>query len=337
MIRRFLSILDARNKEFLRDRAALSWNILFPLIIVIGFAFANSGKSQDLFKVSVVSDAQTVKDHFDFLKTNYVQFIDSQSLSDSLLKLRRHRVDMVLSLGEKNKYWINVSSPKGYLLEKILAGSQETHASFTKQTVEGQEIRYVDWLIAGILGMNMMFSAFFGVGFTIVRYRKNAVLKRLKATPLTAFEFLMAQIFSRLILIIGVSVIVFFLSNLLIHYRMLGSYFDLFLVLTLGAVCLISLGLLMASRVSSEEFAGGLLNLMSWPMMFLSGVWFSLEGAHPVVQKLAQIFPLTHVIESARAIMNEGATLTQISGHLLTLSIMTCLFLGVSSLIFKWE
>jgi ABC-type multidrug transport system permease subunit len=206
-----------------------------------------------------------------------------------------------------------------------------------RDPIEGEPIRYVDWLISGLLAMNMMFSALFGVGYTIVRYRKTGVLKRLKATPLTAAEFLIAQLASRLVLLVSVSAMVYAGSHALIRFRMQGSYLDLGVVLVLGALCLISLGLLVAARISSEEFAGGLLNLLSWPMIFLSGVWFSLDGAHPWVRAVAQVFPLTHVIDAARAIMTEGATLAQVSPQLWVLGALTAAFVALGAWSFRWE
>jgi ABC-2 type transport system permease protein len=152
---------------------------------------------------------------------------------------------------------------------------------YTRSTVSGRSVGYVDWLVPGVLGMNMMFSCLFGVGYVIVRYRKNGFLKRLNATPLKAFEFILAQVTSRLMLIMSVTTLVFIGTHFLIGFYMSGSYLALLLVAVLGACSMISLGLLIAARVASEEFAGGLLNMLSWPMMFLSGVWFSLEGAHP--------------------------------------------------------
>ena len=137
----------------------------------------------------------------------------------------------------------------------------------------------MDWLVSGLLSMNMMFSALFGVGYNLVRYRKNGVLKRLKATPLRAFEFLTAQVVSRLILIMSVFTVVYQGSDYFLRFQRLGSLLDLYLIFALGSACLISLGLVVAARVTSEELAGGVLNMLSWPMMFLSGVWFSLEGA----------------------------------------------------------
>ena len=163
------------------------------------------------------------------------------------------------------------------------------------------------------------------------------MLKRLKATPLTAFEFLAAQIVSRLWLIIALIVLVYWSTDLLVGFRMYGNYFVLLLVFVLGAICLISLGLVVAARISSEELANGLLNLISWPMLLLSGVWFSLEGLHPLIQKIALMLPLTHVTEAARAVMLDGAELMEIGGHLLALISMTAVFLIVGTYSFCWE
>ena len=99
---------------------------------------------------------------------------------------------------------------------------------------------------------------------------------------------------------------------------------------------MVSLGLLIAARVTSEELAGGLLNMISWPMMLLSGVWFSLEGAGPAVQKLAAVFPLTHVLDSARAVMLDGATISDIAPSLVILTLSSVVFLGLGARFFRW-
>jgi len=333
MMQRFLAVLAARNREFLRDRAALSWNILFPVLIVVGFAFAFSGTSVERYKVGVWGEADPAE-QLPFLATDYLQFIPVSDLDAALAKVERHRLDMVIDpVGAR--YWVNETSPSGYLLERVLYGSGG--ADFSRQAVTGQQIRYVDWLIAGVLSMNMMFAALFGVGYVIVRYRKNGVLKRLRATPLTAFEFLAAQVVSRLWIILVVTALVYLATDLFVGFTMEGSYLDLLLVFSLGAISVISLGLVLAARTASEELAGGLLNLISWPMIFLSGVWFSLEGTNPLVQKAALLFPLTHVIEAARAIMLEGAGLPQVWPELLVLALMSGLFLLIGSLTFRWE
>jgi ABC-type multidrug transport system permease subunit len=331
--RRFLAILIARNKEYWRDRAALGWSFGFPLLVVLAFGFAFSGDTLDLYKVGVIDSADSHQP-LAFTDTEYIQFIPVNSRQSAVIRVERHQLDMLVEPAAR-RYWINDSSARGYILERVLRGSGG--ADFVRQTVSGREIRYIDWLVPGVLSMNMMFSALFGVGYVIVRYRKNGVLKRLKATPLSAFEFLAAQMVSRLWLILAVSALVYAGTDMLVDFRMFGSYLDLLLVFTLGSVSMISLALLVAARVSSEELAGGLLNLIGWPMMFLSGVWFSLEGLHRWVQALAQLLPLTHLIAACRAIMIDGAGLAEVSGQIAALLTMTVIFLAIGSYSFRWQ
>jgi ABC-2 type transport system permease protein len=346
ILKRFMALLGARNKEFIRDRSSLSWNVLMPILIVAGFAVTFTGDFTDQYKVGVVdlANVQNLKpaNLAGFLDTKYIEFVNVTDFEREKVKVQRHQLDMLIA-PSTNSYWINNESPNGYLVEKIMLASVADNPSrklqhpLQKQTVSGKEIRYVDWVIPGILAMNMMFSALYGVGYVIVRYRKNGMLKRLKATPVTAFEYLSVQIVSRLILIMAVIVFVFYGTNLFIGYAMYGSHLSLFLVFGLGAISMISLSLIVAARTTSEETAGGLLNLITWPMMFLSGVWFSLEGTNPWIQRFAEILPLTHITAAARSIMIDGAGLADVSYHLLVLAGQSIVFLLIGAYAFRWE
>lgn len=333
----FLSVVVARNKEFLRDRATLAWNLLFPFMILIGFAVIFSRGGQTAYKVARLG-GEPVAALEPFLDTEYLQFLEEEDSQEEVLgKLGRHQFDMVVDLSSlPARYWINSSSAKGYMLERVLWGAVGRE-KLERGTVDGREIRYVDWLLPGLLGMNVMFSCLFGVGFVIVRYRKNGVLRRLKATPLSALEFLTAQVVSRLLLVMAVTVVVFVAADLFLDFEMLGSYADLLLIFAVGAFSCIALGLLISSRTASEELAGGLLNLASMPMMLLSGVWFSLEGAPDWVKGVAGLLPLTHLTDAARQVMNEGAGLFEISWQLVILAVMSLAFLIAGSLLFRWE
>lgn len=338
MMRRFLAVLHARNLEFVRDRSALGWNILLPALIVLGMWFIFSGGQKPLFKVAVLNGGTPVTQIRNaFLKTRYVDFyaVSDQARAES--RVAHNQIDMLLDLRDTAapRYWVNESSPKGYVLEKMLLGSTDTQ--YTRGIANGRAIGYVDWLIPGVLGMNMMFSCLFGVGYVIVRYRKNGFLKRLYATPLHALEFIAAQVTSRLILIMSITIAVYLGTDWLLGFYMSGSYPALLLVTLLGATSMISLGLMVSARVSSEEFAGGLLNLLTWPMMFLSGVWFSLDGAPRWMQQAAEIFPLTQLLEGARSVMLDGAGILDIWPQLLALTAMTVLFLALGAVGFKWK
>jgi ABC-type multidrug transport system permease subunit len=338
-MRRFIAVLHARNLEFFRDRAVMVWNFVRPFSIVLVFAFVFSGGPSDIFKVGVYGDGAAARRDVVFLKTRHVRFIPVADLDGALVKVRHHQFDMVLDVRGKPRYWINADAPNGYLLERMLsdsAGADGTPA-FERNALAGREIRYIDFLAPGIFAMNMMFSCLYGVGYVIVRYRKNGVLKRLKATPLSPFEFLAAHIVSRLFLVALVSAIVYVGCDALLELAMNGSYLLLAATFALGAVCLISLGLLTAARLTSEEFAGGVLNVLIWPMMVFSGVWFSLEGTHPWVQKFAQVFPLTHLVNAARAIMLDGAGAADVYPQLLALGVMSAVFLTLAVGLFRWE
>ena len=337
MWNRIYALFVARNLEFIRDRAALAWSILLPILIIFVFAFAFTEDNPEKFKVGLISGSTLASAATAFRDTRYIKFIEFDEVETNLVKVERHQVDMLFD-PNTNRYWINQTSPNGYIVEKLLIAAYVNSGETLRQTlVEGDEIRYIDWVIPGVIAMNIMWGALFGIGYVIVRYRKFGVLKRLRATPVTAMEFLSAQILSRLWLLVVVNTIIFIGMDYFVGFRMLGSYFNLFLVFTLGCINLICCGLVVAARISTEEVANGVLNLISWPMMFLSGVWFSLEGAHPWMQKFAQILPLTHVTEAAREIMIDGAGIVQIADHLLVLGISSVVLLIIGARIFQWE
>ena len=355
--KRFFAVFKARSIEFFRDKSSLSWNLFFPVLLLVGFSFIFSGDGRSAYKVGVLTPAGNIAlsvDQIAFKQIRYVDFIDYSDLEKAKAKLSRHSIDLLIDYNTR-RYWVNEQSSNSYLVEKLFLGQQlgqqlslaqeknallnhkSNNVPYTRLQSSGENIRYVDWVLPGILGMNMMFSCLFGVGYVIVRYRKNSVLKRLKATPLSAFEFVSAQLLSRLCIVMFTSVIVYSSCNLFFDFFMLGSYIDLVIIGVLGAFCLISLGLLVASRSKSEELIGGLLNLTSWPMMMLSGVWFSLEGAPKTLKIIADFLPLTHLVAGARAVITEGASLADISYHVNILLIMSAIFLSLGAYLFSWN
>lgn len=334
-LRRYLAVLHARNMEFLRDRASLGWNILVPLFLVVGLGVIFSGDERPQFKVAVIATSGKLDPAaHPFLATRYVEFFPVPEAEAAVRKVARHRIDMLIDTGAPGRYWVNPDAPKGYVLERLLAAAGG--APLVRQEITGEAVRYVDFLLPGVLGMNMMFSGLFGVGYVVVRYRKSGFLKRLSATPLRAVEFILAQVTSRLLLILTLTSAVYAGVSALIGFRMEGSHFDLLLLAALGAASMIALGLLIAARVTSEELASGLLNVLSWPMVLLSGVWFSLEGSPGWVQAISALMPLTHFLDAARAIMLDGARLADVQGDVWLLAGMTAAFVALGAGSFRW-
>ena len=343
-LKRLGAMTWARSLEFLRDRSALGWNFAFPLLMVAGFAWIFSGPSQPIFKVAVLMPPGLTLEtaSHPVAAAPGVQFYTETDETTARQKVARHRIDLAIDLSQQPaRYFINPASQKGLAVEALLKGSGNLGSSeASAQRIEeaGEGIRYVDWAAPGVLGMNLMFSCLFGIGYVIVRYRKSGYLKRLNATPLTAAEFIVAQLLSRLVLTFVVTTVVFTGCNFFLHFRMEGSYWLLALVTAVGSYSMIAMGLVISARVTSEELAGGLLNLLSWPMMVLSGVFFSLDGAPSAVIWASQLFPLTHLLAAARAIMLDGAGLANasVATPLLVLAGCSVVFTALGALGFRW-
>jgi ABC-type multidrug transport system permease subunit len=346
-VKRIWVMFKARNFEFFRDKASFGWNFMFPFLLVAGFGILFGGREYVEYKIGVFPapagtlEAARLEIPEGLKNTRFVQFVGFASRAEALAKLRHHKIDFVIQAGAPpHPYWISDASHKGYLVEKIFqAGLMPPGAlpALRKGRVASDPIRYIDWLFPGILAMNMMFSALWGVGYVVVRYRKNGTLRRLKATPLTAFEYLAAQMLSRLFLLMFTLAVVWFGCDLIFKFNVAGALADVFLLFFLGSLSLASLGLVLAARGVSEEFTTGILNFISWPMMFLSEVWFSLEGAPQWVRQLAQIFPLTQLLQGVRKITNDGATLAGVLPEIVILAGMTILFLTAGAFLFSWD
>ena len=346
-IKRLWAIFKARNYEFFRDRSAFGWNFIFPFLLVAGFSIIFGGEGKNEYKVGLFPVSKTTFSLSNtplpetFKSVKYIEFIPFKDLEEGIAKLKHHKIDFLIETGTSpNRYWISDSSPKGYIIEKVFTASLLSHLGQPgtfKQEIHGREIRYIDWFFPGILAMNMMFSALWGVGYIVVRYRKNGVLKRLKATPLTPFEYLCAQALSRIFLLMFTLVVVWIGCDLVFSFVVEGSYATLFFVFFLGSLSVTALGLLVAARGTSEEFTSGILNFITWPMMFLSEVWFSLEGAPDWLKMLAKAFPLTHMLSAARQVMNDGADMLTIIPEISFLIVMTVVFLLMGAALFSWS
>lgn len=328
----FIQLWKARNTEFYRDRGSLSWAFVFPVLIIIGCAIAFSHEDETLFTIGFYPNAEHAE-NFSVLTAGYSKIINYDDLEKAKLRLRNHQLHAVIETAT-GTVWLNPTSTQSKLIRHLLEPQAE---QLHLQELSGKAIRYVDWVIPGVLGMNIMFGSLFGVGYVMVRYRKNGVLKRLQATPISAYKFLSAQIASRLFVVLSTNSMIFIGSYFALDLMMLGNALSLLVVAAIGAMSMISIGLLIASRTDSEEFAGGILNAATWPMMFLSGIWFSLDDTPELMQALANLLPLTHLVAAARDIMINGASLVDEASHLLVLLAVTLISLSLAALSFRWH
>ncbi|MCB1669355.1 MAG: ABC transporter permease [Porticoccaceae bacterium] len=334
-MKQILTLWMARNREYYRDKGSLFWSFVATPLMVVVLALAFSTDKQAILKVGVIEGKPSAHEAL-FKDDAAIETIVYTHVEKAITRVQHHQLDILIALNGSNSYWINPESSKGLLLEKYLL-SQFPDTQWQREAVSGRKIRYVDWVIPGILAMNMMFSGLWGIGYVIVRYRKNGVLKRLHATPTKAWQFLLSQALSRMVIMVTVTTLVYIGCNLFIDFVMIGSYGLLILIMILGNLSIIGFSLMMAARTASEELANGLLNLISFPMLLLSELWFSLDSAPEWLATLSQWLPLTHIVRAARSVMLEGAGFTEIAPNLAALSAMMLASLIIAATLFRWH
>lgn len=331
-MQKVIALWAARNREYYRDKASLFWSFVFTPLLVVILALSFSGRESEVFTVGVLS-SESAGEMLPGSDRGYITAIYYNDRERALKQIEYQQIALLFDPDDR-RYWFNDNSSKSKLLQELLA--QEL-ADWQVQQTTGRQVRYIDWVLPGMLAMNIMFSGLFGVGYVIVRYRKNGVLKRLQAAPLKAWQFLMAQGLSRLSIMLSVTVILFIACRWMVSLIVVGSPWLLLLIALLGNLSIISLALLFASRSASEEFTNGLLNAVSFPMLLLSEVWFSLDRAPEWLQWLATASPLTHMVQAARAVMLEGAGFADILPSLTVLTAMTLAFICAAGWLFRWH
>jgi ABC-type multidrug transport system permease subunit len=197
--------------------------------------------------------------------------------------------------------------------------------------------RYIDWLIPGILGMNIMGTGMWGIGFSIVQARLRKVLKRLAASPMRRSEYLFSQMLARLVFLGPEALVPLGFGALALGMPINGSYGAIVVVCLIGAFAFTAIGLLLASRVRTFEAISGLMNLCMLPMWILSGVFFASSNFPDVMQPFIQALPLTALIDALRAVILEGAALRDISGELLLLGVWMVVPFSLSLMLFRWR
>jgi len=174
--KRLWAIFNARNREFFRDRAAFGWNFLFPFLIILGFGVIFKGDYQSQFKVGLfpIIHGATFHQSIDLLPDSFstfkaISFVGFETQTQGMDKLKHHKIDLLIEAGTHPvRYWVSDASPSGAIVERLLKGAlapPDAGMRFEKRDIQGIPIRYIDWLFPGVLGMNMMFSALYGVGW----------------------------------------------------------------------------------------------------------------------------------------------------------------------------
>jgi len=335
-----------RFREFIREPEAVFWTFIFPILLAAGLGIAFRQRGPDKIHVGIIGSTPGAAALGESLKKDSTLVVRSFDDSSGARALRTGKIALLV---------VPTSKPDsvGYVYDRgrsdaanarvvvdrsvqIGAGRVDPVRS-TDTYITEKGSRYIDFLIPGLLGMNLMGSSIWGLGFAIVTARSKKLLKRLMATPMSRVQYLLSFLASRLFFLILEVVTLLGFGHLAFGVPLRGSLTVLLLICFLGAMSFGGLGLLSASRARTTEAVSGIMNFIMLPMWIFSGVFFSSENFPGLVQPFIKLLPLTALNDALRANMLEGATFAAVSPQLLTILVWGVVTFVAALKLFRWR
>ncbi len=337
----------ARVLEFVRDPAALFWTFGFPVLLAValGIAFRDAPPPE----LTVVVDAAHPK-----AETFATALDDSEGLTAEVLPtdaareaVARGRAELMIGAPQDeptaSRYYFDPAKPDARTARLLvddalqrMAGRADVLAARDEPVTE-EGGRYIDFLIPGLIGLNVLGSAMWGIGFAVVEARKRKLLKRLAATPMSRAQFLLSYMLSRLLFLSAEVAVLIGFGWLAFDVEVRGSWLALVVLSLGGTLALTGVAMLIAARPTSTEVASGWANLFSMPMWILSGAFFSYERFPDAMLPFIKALPLTALNDGLRAIMNEGQGLAAVLPQLAVLGAWGGIAFVIALRIFRWQ
>ena len=340
-----LELTAMRVREFLREKEAVFWVFVFPVLMTfaLGIAFRNTGPDKAPVAIEATMDAKALE-VAKLLSASPEITATVLSPDEAAQALRSGKVSIVVKpVNDTFEYRFDPTRPESSAARLIVDDVLQRGQGRADVVKVGEEritepgARYVDFLVPGLIGMNLMGSGLWGLGFTVVIARSRKILKRFAATPMRRSHYLFSFMLSRLVfLVLEVAAVIVF-AWLVFDFTVRGSWLSLALITVLGGFTFSGIGLLVAARPTTIEGVSGLMNFIMLPMWLLSGTFFSSERFPQVLQPFIKALPLTALNTALRGVMNEGAALSS-NWIPITVLLAWCLVSFVVALkIFKWQ
>jgi ABC-type multidrug transport system permease subunit len=337
-----IELTIARLKEFVRETEALFWVFGFPLLLTVLLGFAFREKPPDRIPVGIVI-GPSAESRLKALSVSPALLPKIYTEQEGREALRRGRVSLLVEGGAQPVYRYDATRPDARTARVEVDDALQTAAgrksvlTAREERVQETGSRYIDFLVPGLLGMNLMGTGMWGMGFTIVNARVKKLLKRLVATPMRKSDYLIAQFLSRLVFLIIEVLVVVGVAWVAFGVRVHGSWLLFALICLLGGMAFASIGLLVASRARTIEAVSGLMNLAMVPMWLCSGVFFSYERFPDAAKPYIRALPLTALNDALRGVMNDAMTAQQLAPQLINLTLWTVVSYVVALKIFRWQ
>jgi len=330
----------ARFRGFFREPSAVFWAFGFPIALSVALGIAFRNRPPEPARVAV-RDGPGAGEVVGRLASPEIvtTVLDDAS---SRKALRAGKIALVVVPGHALTYRFDDTRPEGRLaralVDDVLARQEATPgvAPATDEHVTEPGARYIDFLVPGLVGMNLMSSGMWGIGYLIVEMRTKKLIKRMLATPMRRTDFLFSFVIMRLVFVFIEVPALFGFARVVFGVRVVGSLAALGALSILGALSFAGLGLLVASRAQNTQTVGGLMNLVMMPMFVGSGVFFSTANFPDAMQPFLRVLPLTALNDALRAVVNEGAGLAQLGPPAAVLAAWGVVSFAAALRIFRW-
>ncbi len=331
-----------RLREFLREPEAIFWVFAFPVVLALalGIAFKSRGPGTVMIAVEQGAGDQRIIQSLDSAAGVQASLLERD---DAYERLRNGKVALVVRPGDPVVFLYDSTRSESNVARLIVsdaiqeAGGRRDVIAIAREPVTEPGSRYIDFLIPGLIGMNIMGTGLWGVGYGIVRQRTHKLVKRLLASPARKSQYMLSHILARLVfLVLEVGVVLAF-GHFAFGVPVRGSLFAVAVVALLGAMCFAGMGLLVASRARTVEGVSGLMNLVMVPMWIFSGIFFAYSNFPEVLHPFILALPLTALNDALRAVILDGAALTGVVGLLAIVASWGLGCFGVAVKVFRWE
>jgi ABC-type multidrug transport system permease subunit len=328
-----------RFREFIREPEAVFWVFIFPILLAAGLGLAFRNRAPEVLTVGAVTPELAA-----ILRQEKLLDVQQYEHQAGQQALRTGKISLLaMPVGNTVHYRYDDTNPEGRSARMLADRAVQRAAGRVDPVPSNDQImreagsRYIDFLIPGLLGMNLMGSAIWGMGFAIVDARRKKLMKRLIATPMPRHAYLLSFLLSRLsLLVVEVGALLCF-GTLVFGVPLRGPFAAFATICVLGSMAFCAIGLLIASRAQTIEAASGIMNLVMMPMWILSGVFFSSQRFPDMAQPVIRALPLTAIIDALRANMLQGAGFAQLMPQLLILAAWLSLSFVIALKIFRWR
>jgi len=331
-----LQLTVTRFRLFLREPEAIFWIFVFPIILAMGLGLAFRNKPADVYQIGATTPHLAKS-------LNTDRGLSAKVIDEATGNRQLATLVLAIETPSSVTYKYDDTNPDARTARLIADRAVQTAAGRREAVhadnnlVHEPGARYIDFVVPGLLGMNLMSSAIWGLGFAIVEARQKKLLKRLVASPMPKWQYLASFVLSRMVMLtIEVTIFLGF-ARIAFGVPFRGPLWQLAFLCVLTSLAFSSLGLLVASRAKTMEAASGLMNLVMLPMWILSGVFFSATRFPAVIQPFVRALPLTAAIDSIRSNMLQGVTLSHMTLPVSILLVWLIIPFFIALKIFRWR